>query len=78
MDIDLTAERVASDAELRAALRALQTEIRERELRLEAKLDGFKADIMRRVFRLILGALTLNILVICGVILGLVSLAGSD
>jgi len=56
----------------------LQNELREREGRLEAKLDGFKADIMRRVFLLILGTLILNIVVIFGVIFGLVNLVGSD
>ena len=78
MDIELEAEREASGAELRAALGALQNELREREGRLEAKLDGFKADIMRRVFLLILGTLILNIVVIFGVIFGLVNLVGSD
>jgi len=78
VDIELEAEREASGAELRAALGALQNELREREGRLEAKLDGFKADIMRRVFLLILGTLILNIVVIFGVIFGLVNLVGSD
>ncbi len=78
MDIEPEAEREASGAELRAALGALQNELREREGRLEAKLDGFKADIMRRVFLLILGTLILNIVVIFGVIFGLVNLVGSD
>jgi hypothetical protein len=78
VDIELKAEKETSGAELHAALSALQNELREREGRLEAKLDGFKADIMRRVFLLILGTLILNVLVIFGVIFGLVSLAGSD
>jgi hypothetical protein len=78
VDVDLKEQNIESGAELHAALGALQNEIRERELRLEAKLDGFKADIMRRVFLLILGTLILNVLVIFGVIFGLVSLAGSD
>ena len=78
MDIELEAEREASGAELRAALGALQNELREREGRLEAKLDGFKSDKMRRVVLLILGTLILNIVVIFGVIFGLVNLVGSD
>jgi hypothetical protein len=78
VDIDLKAEGATPGAELHSALAALQAEIRERELRLEAKLDRFKADIMRRVFLLILGTVILNVLVVFGVIFGLVSLAGSD
>jgi len=78
VDIELEAEGEASGASLRAALGAWQNELREREGRLEAKLDGFKADIMRRVFLLILGTLILNIVVIFGVIFGLVNLVGSD
>jgi hypothetical protein len=78
VDIDLKAERTTSGTEFYAALAALQNELREREGRLEAKLDRFKADIMRRVLLLILGTVILNVLVIFGVVFGLVSLAGSD
>jgi len=78
VDIDLKAERTTSGTKLHAALAALQNELREREGQLEAKLDRFKADIMRRVLLLILGTVILNVLVIFGVVFGLVSLAGSD
>jgi hypothetical protein len=44
----------------------LRTEIREAELRLEAKIEAMKADILNRVFGLILGTLVVNIVTIVG------------
>ena len=44
----------------------LRTEFREAELRLEAKLEAVKADILNRVFGLILGTLVVNIVAIVG------------
>ena len=50
-----------------AALRAeLKAEIREAELRLEAKIEAIKADILNRIFGLILGTLVVNIVAIVG------------
>jgi len=53
----------ADIAELRAELKA---DIREAELRLEAKIEAIKADILNRVFGLILGMLVVNIVAIVG------------
>ena len=53
----------ADIAELRAELKA---DIREAELRLEAKIEAVKADILNRVFGLILGTLVVNIVAIVG------------
>jgi hypothetical protein len=44
----------------------LRTEIREAELRLEAKIEAIKADILNRIFGLILGTLVVNIVAIVG------------
>ena len=43
--------------ELRAEIADLRAELRQSELRLEAKIEAIKADILNRVFGLILGAL---------------------
>jgi DNA-binding transcriptional MerR regulator len=53
----------ADIAELRAELKA---DIREAELRLEAKIEAIKADILNRVFGLILGTLVVNIVAVVG------------
>jgi len=66
--------------ELRAELKG---EIREAELRLEAKIEAIrsdmqaiKADILNRVFGLILGALIVNILEMVGAIFAVAKLLG--
>jgi hypothetical protein len=53
----------ADIAELRGELKA---DIREAELRLEAKIEAIKADILNRVFGLILGTLVVNIVAVVG------------
>ena len=64
-------------AELRAGFKAdhaaLRSELRETELRLEAKIEALrsdiaavKADILSRVFSMILGALVVNIIAVVG------------
>ena len=50
----------------KADIALLRTEFREAELRLEAKLEAMKADILNRVFGLILGTLVVNIVAIVG------------
>jgi hypothetical protein len=54
----------------------LRTEIREAELRLEAKIEGIKADILNRVFGLILGTLVVNIVAIVGAMSAAAKLVG--
>ena len=63
----------ADIAELRTELKA---DIREAELRLEAKIEAIKADILSRVFSLILGALVVNIVAIVGAMFGVAKLVG--
>ncbi len=60
-------------AEFKADLAALRSELRETELRLEAKIEAVrsaiaavKADILNRVFGMILGALVVNIIAVVG------------
>ena len=67
-------------AELRTELKA---GIREAELRLEAKIEviradmaAMKADILNRVFGLILGALVVNILAVVGAMFAVAKLVG--
>ena len=50
--------------------------LRQSELRLEAKLESVKADILNRVFGLILGALAVNIVAIVGAVLAVAKLVG--
>src|SRR5215467_5606973 len=52
--------------ELRAEIADLRAELRQSELRLEAKIEAIKADILNRVFGLVLGALVVNIVAIVG------------
>jgi hypothetical protein len=59
--------------ELRTELR---TTIREAELRLEAKIEAIKADILNRVFGLILGTFVVNIVAIAGAMFAVAKLAG--
>ena len=67
-------------AELRSELKA---EIREVELRLEAKIEAVrsdimavKADILNRVFGMILGTLVVNIVALVGAMFGVAKLLG--
>ena len=60
-----------------AALRTeLKAEIREAELRLEAKIEAIKADILNRIFGLILGTLVVNIVAIVGAMFAVAKLVG--
>ena len=63
----------ADIAELRTELKA---EIREAELRLAAKIEAIKADILNRVFGLILGTLVVNIVAIVGAMFAVAKLLG--
>src|SRR5438132_7559144 len=51
----LKAEIAGLRAELKAEIADLRSELRQSELRLEAKIEAIKADILNRVFGLILG-----------------------
>jgi DNA-binding transcriptional MerR regulator len=67
---ELRTELKAEIAELRMELKAdiadLRSELRQAELRLEAKIEAIKADILNRIFGLILGTLFVNIVAIVG------------
>jgi ribosomal protein L29 len=75
-------------AEFKADLAALRSELRETELRLEAKIEAVrsdiaairsdiaavKADILNRVFGMILGALVVNIVAVVGAVFAVAKL----
>jgi hypothetical protein len=63
---ELKAEIAELRTEVRAEIADLRTELRQSELRLEAKIEAIKADILNRVFGLILGTLVVNIVAIVG------------
>ena len=78
---------LATKPELDAAFTALRSELREMQLRLEAKIDqvrlqleakieAVKAEILNRVFGLILGALVVNVVAIVGAMFGVAKLLG--
>jgi ribosomal protein L29 len=77
---ELRAELKAEIAELRAELKAeivdLRSELRQSELRLEAKIEAIKADILNRIFGLILGTLVVNIVAIVGAMFAVAKLLG--
>jgi len=77
---ELKAEIGALRTELKAEIGALRTEleaaVREAELRLEAKIEAIKADILNRVFGLILGTLVVNIVAIVGAMFAVAKLVG--
>ena len=67
-------------AELRTEIAALRAEfkadIREAELRLEARIEAIRADILNRVFGLILGALVVNIIAMMGAVFAVAKVFG--
>jgi ribosomal protein L29 len=77
---ELRTELKAEIAELRAELKAeiadLRSELRQAELRLEAKIEAIKADILNRIFGLILGTLVVNIVAIVGAMFAVAKLVG--
>jgi DNA-binding transcriptional MerR regulator len=62
--------------EVKADIASLRSELRETELRLEAKIEAIKADILNRIFGLILGTLVVNIVAIVGAMFGVAKLVG--
>ena len=80
---ELKAEIAELRAELKAEIAAQRSAMRQSELRLEARLEAIKADILsikadilNRVFGLILGALVVNIIAIIGAVLAVAKLVG--
>ena len=63
-------------AELKAEIADLRSELRQSELRLEAKIEAVKADILNRIFGLILGRLVVNIVAIIGAMFAVPKLLG--
>ena len=70
----LKAEIAELRTELKAEIAELRGELRRSELRLEAKIEAVKADILNRVFGLILGTLVVNIIAIVGAIFAVAKL----
>ncbi len=62
--------------EVKADIASLRSELRETELRLEAKIEAIKADILNRIFGLILGTLVVNIVAIVGAMFAVAKLVG--
>jgi hypothetical protein len=70
-------------AEVKADVAALRSELRQSELRLEAKIEAarsdigaVKADILNRIFGMILGTLLVNIIAVVGAMFAVAKLAG--
>jgi hypothetical protein len=70
------ADLVGLRVEVKADIASLRSELREAELRLEAKIEAIKADILNRIFGLILGTLVVNIVAIVGAMFGVAKLVG--
>jgi DNA-binding transcriptional MerR regulator len=73
---ELRSELKADIAEIKAEIAELRSELRQTELRFEAKLEALKADILNRVFGLILGTLVVNIVAIIGAVFAVAKLVG--
>jgi DNA-binding transcriptional MerR regulator len=77
---ELRTEIKVEIAELRTEIKAdiadLRSELRQSELRLEAKIEAIKADILNRIFGLILGTLVVNIVAIIGAMFAVAKLVG--
>jgi DNA-binding transcriptional MerR regulator len=73
---ELKADIAELRAELKAGIAAVRSELREAELRFEARLEAVKADILNRVFGLILGAVVVNVVAIVGAMFGVAKLLG--
>ena len=67
---------LATKEDLKAEIAALRSELRQAELRLEAKIEAIKSDILNRVFGLILGTLMVNIVAIVGAMFAVAKLVG--
>jgi hypothetical protein len=67
---------LATKEDLKAEIAALRSEMRQAELRLEAKIEAIKSDILNRVFGLILGTLMVNIVAIVGAMFAVAKLVG--
>jgi len=72
-DLATKADIAELRTELKAEIADLRSELRQGELRLEAKIEAVrsdiaavKADILNRVFGMILGALVVNIIAVVG------------
>ncbi len=54
----------------------MRSELRQAELRLEAKIEAAKSDVLNRVFGLILGTLVMNIVAVVGAMFAVEKLVG--
>jgi DNA-binding transcriptional MerR regulator len=74
--VEITELRSELKSEIAALRTELKADIREAELRLEAKIEAIKAELLSRVFAMILGTLVVNIIAIVGAIFGVAKLLG--
>jgi hypothetical protein len=70
------AEVKADLPEVKAEVATLRSELSQSELRLEAKIEAVKTDILSRVFSMIRGALVVNIIAVGGAMFAVAKLAG--
>jgi len=73
---ELKAEIAGLRTDLKADIAAVRSALRESELRLEARIEAIKPDILNRVFGLILGALVVNIIAMVGAVFAVAKLLG--
>jgi DNA-binding transcriptional MerR regulator len=71
---ELRTELRTEVAELKAENAVLRSALRETELRLEARIEAVKSEILNRVFGLILGALVVNIIAMVGAVFAVAKL----
>jgi hypothetical protein len=74
--VEVETDMAALRTELEVAIADLRSELRQFELRLSAKLEATKADILNRLFGLILGTLVVNIITNVGAIFAVAKLVG--
>lgn len=75
----LVADLVTKDdlkATVEAAKAELKADIRETELRLEAKVEAVKADLLKSILGFLMAAVTVNTAVVVGAMFGLAKLLG--
>ena len=67
---------IATKHDFDMATAVLRSDVREAELRTGTKIEAAKAEILSRVFGLILGAVVVNVVAIVGAMFGVAKLLG--
>jgi hypothetical protein len=76
LKIEIAALRTKLKTEIATLRTELNADIREAELRLEAKMEAVKAELLNRVFSMILGTSVVNTIAIVGAIFAVAKLLG--